>query len=80
MIKFIVLLIITAVAAGLWVVTAITMDISGQSYLNLTAPWWHVALHLLWLIAAFATSMVGVVHMLNRLSRRKLSHNPPQQT
>ncbi len=80
MIRFIVLLTLTLILAAIWVVTAITMQISGQAYLNLTAPWWHVALHVAWFVTGLATSLVGVAMILDRQSRRKLTHNPPQNT
>jgi len=80
MMRFVVLLILTLVLAAIWVVTAITMQISGQSYLNLTAPWWHMALHVAWFVIGLATSMLGVAKILDWQSRRKLAHNPPQNT
>lgn len=80
MTKFALLLMITLASAILWVVTGINMQITGQSYLDLTAPWWHIALHVLWFLSALATSMVGVSAWLNWRSRGKLTHNPPQQT
>lgn len=77
MIRFLTFLILTLVLATIWVVTALTFQISGQDYLQLTAPWWHMVLQVGWLVAAFVTSMVGIAHFVDWQSRRKLSHNPP---
>lgn len=73
MVRFIVLLILTLVLAAVWAMTAVTMQISGQAYLNLTAPWWHVALHIAWFVTGLVTSLLGVSMLIDRHSRRKLA-------
>jgi hypothetical protein len=80
MIRFIGLLILTLVLTAVWVVTSVTMQISGQDYLNLTAPWWHVALHIAWFLSGSAASMLGVSMLVDRHSRRKLADHPPHRT
>ena len=80
MIRFLTLLILTLVLAGIWLVTAATLQISGQDYLHLTMPWWHLLLHVAWLATGLATSMLGVILVLDRQSRDKLTSSPPQQT
>lgn len=80
MTRFFGLLILTLSLAAIWVVTAITLQISGQDYLQLAMPWWHLLLHVAWFATGLATSLLGVAMLLNRQSRGKLTHNPPQQT
>ena len=80
MIRFIVLLILTLVLTAVWGVTSVTMQISGQDYLHLTAPWWHVALHIAWFLTGSAASLLGVSMLLDWHSRRKLANHPPHST
>lgn len=80
MIRFIVLLILTLVLITVWGVTSVTMQISGQDYLSLTAPWWHVALHFVWFLTGSAASLLGVSMLIDRHSRRKLANYPPRRT
>ena len=71
MIKFTLLLLITLILAGLWLVTGVTEQISPQAYLSFTVPWWHITLHVGWFIAALATSMFGVSMLIDWRSRRQ---------
>jgi hypothetical protein len=79
MIKFAALLAVSIALAAIWLITGITMQISPRSYLDLTAPWWHVALHIVWFLTGLVTSMTGVAMLYERWSRRKkLAGQPPQ--
>ncbi len=80
MMRFVGLLILTLILAAVWGVTAVTMQISGQDYLNFTAPWWHVVLHVAWFLTGSAASMLGVSILVDRHSRRKLANHPPHST
>ena len=78
MIRFIALLILTLALSAAWLATGVTMQISGQDYLHLTAPWWHVILHIAWFLTGSGASLLGVSMLIDRNSRRKLAKHPPQ--
>lgn len=79
--RFIAPLLISISLVVTWFVTAIAMPVTPQMYLALTAPWWHVALHVLWALAVLLTSMQGVALLYEGQSRRKhLAQQPPQNT
>lgn len=76
--RFILSLVITIVLIATWFVSALVMSITPQMYLDLTAPMWHMALHLIWFLAVLITSMQGVILVYQHNSRRKdPSHYPP---
>jgi hypothetical protein len=80
MIKLAALLILSIVLITSWFVTAVTLPVTPASYLNLTAPWWHMLLHVGWVAAVQATGVIGVYRYWDWRSakRRELSQQPPQ--
>lgn len=77
--KFTALLIFTMVLVGAWLVTLEPMAITPQAYLTLTAPWWHVVLHLAWVVSLAVTVFVGLYLAwdLRLRQRHKIASQPP---
>lgn len=71
---------LSVVLIVIWFVTAVTMPVTPGAYLDLTAPWWHMALHLLWVGSLLLTNILAVyLYWENRSRRRhKLTEQPPQ--
>lgn len=81
MTRFMILLTQTLILSGLWLVTGVTAQVSPRSYLDLSAPWWHMALHVAWFATGLATSLIGVSMILDWQSKQKeLASKPPQNT
>jgi hypothetical protein len=74
------LLILFIGLAATWLVTGVVAQISPRDYVELSAPWWHLALHLAWFLTGLAASMKGVALLYERWSRRKkLARQQPKQ-
>jgi hypothetical protein len=79
--RFLILVTVTVLLTTLWFVTALMLPVIPQMYFTLTAPWWHVVLHIAWLLIGAAASMQGVLLIYDWRSRRKeFAHQPPKQT
>ena len=57
---FLLYLTISVVLAVVWLVTAIAFQITPQAYLSLSAPVWHMALHLLFVGGLFLSGLKGM--------------------
>lgn len=68
---FMILLILFIGLAATWLATGVVAQISPRDYVALSAPWWHIALHLAWFLTGLAASMTGVTLLYARWSRRK---------
>lgn len=68
---FTILLILFLGLAATWLATGVIAQVSPHDYIDLSAPWWHMALHLAWFLTGLAASMMGVALLYERWSRRK---------
>lgn len=57
---FLVYLTLSLTLAVVWLVTAVVLHISPQAYLALSAPVWHMALHVLFVIGLFLAGLQGM--------------------
>lgn len=58
--KFLLYLLTSLALAVVWLITAVAWQISPQSYLTLSAPLWHVALHVAFVIGLFLAGRHGM--------------------
>ena len=79
MIKFMASLILSLILVAIWFATFAALRIEPQLYLQ-EAPWWHMAIHILWFAALCVTGVFGVHWYWDVRSRhrQKLSGQPPQ--
>ena len=57
---FLIYLTISLSLAGVWLITAVVFQITPQAYLTLSAPLWHMALHILFVIGLFLAGLKGM--------------------
>ncbi|MFZ4664261.1 MAG: hypothetical protein ACOYNY_45110 [Caldilineaceae bacterium] len=78
--KFFISLAITVVLVITWAATTVIFGVDHRDYLNFTAPWWHVAIHVAWIASLCVTSMCAASLLLELRSRQrhKLTEQPPQ--
>jgi hypothetical protein len=69
---------ISMVLIVVWAVTTITIPIDHRTYLTLTAPLWHMALHAAWIVSLLVTNTLGVYLYWELRSRRR--HQADQQS
>ncbi len=77
---FLAYLLVSLALAILWLITAIALQISPQSYFDLSAPIWHMALHIVFVVGLFLAALQGMNLFWDWQSERtgKLRpHQPP---
>lgn len=57
---FLIYLTISLSLAVVWLMTAVAFQITPHAYLTLSAPVWHMALHLLFVIGLFLSGLKGM--------------------
>lgn len=81
MVKFIGSLFVSIGLILLWILTYHTGGYPGQGQLYFqTAPWWHIGLHVAWVLSVGVTAVYATYWYWDNRSRRKeLTHQPPYQ-